>query len=40
MQLDNSEMTFKDFELAISMNPNYSDIYHHRGQVLRTLTFV
>jgi len=33
MQLDNPEMTFKDFELAISINPNYSDIYHHRGQV-------
>lgn len=40
MQLDNPEMTFKDFDLAISMNPNYSDIYHHRGQVLRMLIFV
>lgn len=35
MQLDNPEMTFRDFEFAISMNPSYSDIYHHRGQVLR-----
>lgn len=34
MQLENPDMTFKDFELAISINPNYGDIYHHRGQVL------
>ncbi|XP_070528059.1 mitochondrial import receptor subunit TOM70 isoform X2 [Cardiocondyla obscurior] len=33
MQLDNPEMTFRNFELAISINPTYSDIYHHRGQV-------
>lgn len=34
MQLDMSYMAFKDFELAINTNPNYGDIYHHRGQVL------
>lgn len=33
MQLENPDMTFKDFELAISINPNYGDIYHHRGQL-------
>lgn len=33
MQLDMSYMAFKDFELAINTNPNYGDIYHHRGQV-------
>ncbi|XP_011860763.1 PREDICTED: mitochondrial import receptor subunit TOM70 [Vollenhovia emeryi] len=33
MQLDNPEMTFRDFDLAIRMDACYSDIYHHRGQV-------
>lgn len=33
MQLDMAHMAFKDFELAINTNPNYGDIYHHRGQV-------
>lgn len=34
MQIENSEMTFNDFELAVKTNPSYGDIYHHRGQVL------
>lgn len=34
MQLESSEKTFSDFELAIKINPDYGDIYHHRGQVL------
>ncbi|XP_018313888.1 mitochondrial import receptor subunit TOM70 [Mycetomoellerius zeteki] len=29
--LKNKEMVFKDFDLAISINPACSDIYYHRG---------
>ncbi|KAG5340582.1 TOM70 protein, partial [Acromyrmex heyeri] len=32
MQLEMSEIAFKDFELAISINPRYGDIYYQRGQ--------
>lgn len=38
MRFKDSEMSFKDFELAISINSTCSDIYYHRGRVLRTLT--
>jgi len=31
------DMAFMNFELAININPHYSDIYYHRGQVLSTL---
>lgn len=34
MQLEIFEIAFKDFELAISINPHYGDIYYQRGQVL------
>lgn len=34
IQLEKTEQSFNDFELAIIINPNYGDIYHHRGQVL------
>ncbi|XP_011694266.1 PREDICTED: mitochondrial import receptor subunit TOM70-like isoform X2 [Wasmannia auropunctata] len=34
-KLDNFGMAFKDFELAINMNPNYSEIYYHRGLVYK-----
>jgi len=37
MRHHKSEMAFEDYELAIRMNPSYSDIYYHRGQVLRML---
>lgn len=33
MQMENSETTFNDFDLAIKINPDYGDIYHHKGQV-------
>lgn len=39
MQLDNSEMAFNDFNLALNVNPACGDIYHHRGQVL-TLDYI
>ncbi|KYN27045.1 Mitochondrial import receptor subunit TOM70, partial [Trachymyrmex cornetzi] len=32
MQLEMSEVAFKDFELAITINPCYGDIYYQRGQ--------
>ncbi|XP_011699475.1 PREDICTED: mitochondrial import receptor subunit TOM70-like [Wasmannia auropunctata] len=31
MDRENLEMAFKDFELAINMNPSCSEIYYHRG---------
>ncbi|XP_011052383.1 PREDICTED: mitochondrial import receptor subunit TOM70-like [Acromyrmex echinatior] len=34
MRLKDSEMSFKDFELAISINSTCSDIYYHRGRAL------
>jgi len=34
MQLDNAEMAFNDFNLALNVHPTCGDIYHHRGQVL------
>lgn len=37
MQLDNSEMAFNDFNLALNVHPTCGDIYHHRGQVLYIL---
>lgn len=33
MQLDNSEMAFNDFKLALDVYPTCSDIYYHRGQI-------
>ncbi|KAL2747199.1 mitochondrial import receptor subunit TOM70 [Vespula maculifrons] len=33
MQLENPEKSFIDFDLAINLDPNCSDIYHHRGQI-------
>lgn len=33
MQLEEPEKTFPDFELAVQIEPNCADIYHHRGQV-------
>lgn len=33
MQLENPDKGFIDFDLAINLDPNCSDIYHHRGQV-------
>ncbi|KAG5348384.1 TOM70 protein, partial [Acromyrmex charruanus] len=33
LELDDLNMAFINFELAISINPHYSDIYYHRGQV-------
>ncbi|XP_012222349.1 mitochondrial import receptor subunit TOM70 [Linepithema humile] len=33
MQLDNPEMAFNDFNLALNAYPTCGDIYHHRGQI-------
>ncbi|XP_015601170.1 mitochondrial import receptor subunit TOM70 [Cephus cinctus] len=33
MQLENPTKCFADFDLAIEIDPDCSDIYHHRGQV-------
>ncbi|KYM80036.1 Mitochondrial import receptor subunit TOM70 [Atta colombica] len=33
MQLEMLEIAFKDFELAIGINPRYGDIYYQRGQI-------
>jgi len=33
MQTEQKELSFTDFELAIKVDPENPDIYHHRGQV-------
>ena len=38
LEFMNLDMAFMNFELAISINPHYSDIYYRRGRVLSTLT--
>lgn len=46
IQLEDQEKCFNDFETAVEIDPNYGDIYHHRGQVrdesilLKTRTIV
>ena len=39
MQLENHEKCFEDYKLAIELDPDCSDIYHHRGQVKFTNFF-
>ena len=29
------QLSFADFELAVQLDPDNADIYHHRGQVKR-----
>lgn len=33
MQLESPEKTICDFEMAVQLDPECGDIYHHRGQV-------
>ncbi|KAL6265299.1 hypothetical protein P5V15_002079 [Pogonomyrmex californicus] len=33
MQTEKLDNTFEDFDAAIRLNPEYSDIYYHRGQI-------
>lgn len=34
MQLGNKDSAMDDFALAVDLDANNADIYHHRGQVL------
>lgn len=33
VQLEQPEKSFDDFAEAVKLDPNSSDVYHHRGQV-------
>lgn len=37
MQTEQKELTFTDFDLAIEIDPENPDVYHHRGQVFLLL---
>lgn len=37
MQLEDPEKCFLDFEKAIEIDPECGDIYHHRGQVIKSV---
>lgn len=39
MQLEDTNKCLEDFNLAARLDPNNSDVYHHRGQV-RTLLII
>lgn len=34
MQVENNEKCFEDYKLAVEIDADCSDIYHHRGQVM------
>ena len=40
IQLENPDKSFTDFEDAIKLDPNCGDIYHHRGQVIFSFSFL
>jgi len=39
MQLGQQEEALADFNYAVMQDPENSDIYHHRGQVISTLIY-
>ena len=39
LQAENVQECVKDFDKAIELDPDNSDIYHHRGQVSAISTF-